>query len=210
MNIEWIDRTTSWIPLKDVKSADPLKTVEYTLTYNIDHDPAFAWWVSHTIRTWERAVSKCEAAKITKGSKTFEIQVINTIVESENLDLINKNYYWKEVIKRRLNEVWIAFQLVGDTCQIPTASKETKYHFIFDLKMDLTRKVFFVVGVHLNKNVPKHSSYSSVVSRKNARIRFTLATLNSQQIITRDIRNAYLNAKPLETCDIEVRDDYSW
>ena len=76
--------------------------------------------------------------------------------------------------------------------------------------MDLTRKVFFVVGVHLNKNVPKHSSYSSVVSRKNARIRFTLATLNSQQIITRDIRNAYLNAKPLETCDIEVRDDCSW
>ena len=42
MNVEWIDVIKSLVPLKDVKSANPLKTVEYIITYNINLEPAFS------------------------------------------------------------------------------------------------------------------------------------------------------------------------
>ena len=82
------------------------------------------------------------------------------------------------------------------------------YHFIFDVKIDLKHKTRLVARGHLNKNIPKHTSYSSVVSRESVRICFTLAALNNQDILSGDVSNAYLNAKHLETCHVEVKDSY--
>ena len=82
------------------------------------------------------------------------------------------------------------------------------YHFIFDVKSDLERKARLVAGRDLNKNVPKHTSYTSVVSRESVRICFTLAALNYQDILSDDVSNTYLNAKRLETCNIEVKNSY--
>ena len=74
--------------------------------------------------------------------------------------------------------------------------------------MDLKRKARLVDGRHLNKHVPKHTSYSSVVSRESVRIYFTLAALNNQDILSNNVSNAYLNAKSLETCHVDVKDSY--
>ena len=82
------------------------------------------------------------------------------------------------------------------------------YHFIFDVKIDLKHKTRLVARGHLNKNIPKHTSYSSVVSRESVRICFTLVALNNQDMLSGDVSNAYLNAKPLETCHVEVKDSY--
>ena len=73
--------------------------------------------------------------------------------------------------------------------------------------MDLTRKARLVAGGHLNKNVPRHTTYSSVVSRESIRICFTLAALNDLDVLSADIGNAYLNAKPLEKCHVTITDD---
>ena len=40
------------------------------------------------------------------------------------------------------------------------------------------------------------------------RICFTLAALNDQKNLSGDVSNAYLNAKHLETCHVEVKDSY--
>ena len=74
--------------------------------------------------------------------------------------------------------------------------------------MDLTHKVRLVDGGHLNPYVPKHISYSSVVSCESVRICFPLAALNGQNVLSRNIGNAYLNAKLLEKCYVVVRDAY--
>ena len=206
--VEWTDGTSSWIPLKDVKAADPLQAAEYAVANDLNKEPAFIWWVSHTLRTRNRVISRLKAAKISKGRNRFGIRVPVTIEEAESLDKINKNTFWKESMEQELKKVRIAFKLHDDIEDIPVASKKINYHFIFDVKMDLTRKARLVAGGHLNRDVPKYASYSSVVSRESIRICFTLAALNDQEIISGDIGNAYLNAKPLETCHVEIKDNY--
>ena len=60
----------------------------------------------------------------------------------------------------------------------------------------------------MNPYVPKHTPYSSVVSCESVRICFLLAALNDQNVLSSDIGNASLNAKPLEKCYVIVQDAY--
>jgi hypothetical protein len=39
------DRTSNWIPVKDLKESNPIKTAEYAVANKIAEEPAFAWWV---------------------------------------------------------------------------------------------------------------------------------------------------------------------
>ena len=206
--VEWTDGTQSWIPLKDVKNSNPIMAAEYAISKGIQQEPAFAWWVPHTMRTRSRVISRLKATRTSKGRRRFGIQVPTTIEEAEELDKINRNDLWKVAIEKELSKVRPAFKLNEDGKSIPICYKKINYHFVFDVKMDLTRKARLVAGGHLNPYVPKHTSYSSVVSRESVRICFLLAALNSQDVLSGDIGNAYLNAKPLEKCYVVVRDAY--
>ena len=124
------------------------------------------------------------------------------------MDVLNGNIFWRKAIKKELAKVRIDFELLDTEIDIKVGSKKIRYRFIFDVKMDLERNAIFVAWEHLNKNFPKHTSYSSVVSQESVRTYFTLAALNDKEILSGDVSNAYLNAKPLETCHVAVRDSY--
>ena len=48
--VEWVDGSQSWIPLKVLKEHNPIEVAEFAIATEIDHEPAFAYWVKHTIR----------------------------------------------------------------------------------------------------------------------------------------------------------------
>ena len=106
-----------------------------------------------------------KATRTSKGRRRFGIQVPTTIEEAEELDRTNQNDLWKVVIGKELSKVRPAFKLNEDGKSIPIGYKKINYHFVFDVKMDLTCKAHLVAGGHVNPYVPKHTSYSSVVSR---------------------------------------------
>ena len=102
---------------------------------------------------------------------------------------------WRDAIAKETKNVLVAFKLLGEGETIPAGSKKIQYHFVFDVKFDLTRKARCVAGGHLNKrNVPTYAKYSSVASRDSVRICFLAAALNDLDILAADIGNAYLNA----------------
>ena len=61
------------------------------------------------------------------------------------------------------------------------------------VKLDLTRKARWVADGSQSE-MPRESTYSSVVSRDSVRIFFTLAALNDVDVLACDVQNAYLNA----------------
>ena len=207
MLVQWTDGSQSWIPLKDVKESNPLETAEYAVSRGIDTEPAFSWWVKHVQRTKDRIINRVRASKQVKHRIKFGIKVPNTVDEALSLDKDNSNDLWQKAIRKELDKVRVAFRLLDEGEPIPIGSKKINYHLIFEVKMDLTRKARLVAGGHLNKNVPRHTTYSSVVSRESVRICFTLAALNNLEVLSADIGNAYLNAKPLEKCHVTVTDD---
>ncbi len=66
-------------------------------------------------------------------------------------------------------------------------------HLVWDVKMDFTRKAWWVLDGHLMPDIIG-STYAGVVSRESVRIAFTYAALNDVDICAADIRNAYLQA----------------
>ena len=76
---------------------------------------------------------------------------------------------------------------------VPVGFQHIDCHWVFDIKMDFTRKARFVAGGHMTEP-PSSLTYSSVVSRETVRIALTIAALNDLDIMAADIGNAYLNA----------------
>ena len=65
-----------------------------------------------------------------------------------------------------------------------------------------------VADGHLKLDVPKHTTFSTLVSRESVRLIFTLASLNNLDLLVGHIGNAFLNAIPRENCDVTIRDEY--
>ena len=54
--IAWKDSTSSWELLKRLKESNPVEVAQYAVAKGIDKEPAFSWWVPHTIKKKERIV----------------------------------------------------------------------------------------------------------------------------------------------------------
>ena len=66
-------------------------------------------------------------------------------------------------------------------------------HLIFDVNMDFTRKARFLAGGHTTE-APSSIRYSSVLSRYSVQLALTITALNSVDIMSCNLDNAYLNA----------------
>ena len=73
--------------------------------------------------------------------------------------------------------------------------QEIQCHVMFDVKVDFTRKAWFVDGGH-TADTPGSITYLSVVSRDGVQLAFLIAGLNDRDVLLAgDETNAYLNAK---------------
>ncbi len=43
--VSWKDGSTSWLPLKDLRSSNPLQVADYAIAHNLQDEPAFSWWI---------------------------------------------------------------------------------------------------------------------------------------------------------------------
>lgn len=101
----------------------------------------------------------------------------------------------------------VVLQLLEWNEPIPVHPTHINYHFIFNMKFNLTRKVRCVVGGHRKKVVPPKHIYASVVSRYSIRIEFLVAALNDVNILTRDIGDVYLNTSYKKKVHVTIEDD---
>jgi hypothetical protein len=58
--VEWKDRTTTWVLLKDIKDTNPVEVAEYAFTNQIKSEPAFAWWVNTVMKKRDRIIAKLQ------------------------------------------------------------------------------------------------------------------------------------------------------
>ena len=65
---------------------------------------------------------------------------------------------------------------------------------VFNIKMDFTHKCHFVAGGHTTET-PSSITYLSIISRESVHLAFLIAALNSIDILSCNLKNAYLNAQ---------------
>jgi hypothetical protein len=65
----------------------------------------------------------------------------------------------------------VAFRFLDEGEQVPVGWQWIPFHMIFDVKVDFTRKAWFVPGGHWT-DAPSQITYSSVVTRDSVHIAF--------------------------------------
>ena len=197
--VNWKDGCSSWVPLKDLRVSNPIEVSEYAVAHNLINEPAFNWWVSHTLRQRKRMIGKIQK-KYWRTTHKFGIRLPHSVAEALKIDEETGTDHWAKAIAKETNKVSIAWEARDDLDPSKCRSgeqligfTEIRCHMIFDVKMDFTRKARFVAGGHMT-DTPSTVTYSSVVSRDSVRLAFLIAALNNIDILACDIGNAYLHA----------------
>ena len=199
--VKWKGGDTSWIPLSELKSSNPVETAEYAVANKLVDEPAFRWWVPHTLRYRNRIISKLKK-KYFRTTHKFGLEVPKDVKRALEIDYETGTDFWKRAIEREMRKVMPAFEVYKEHTpeeilkrkDLLVGYKKIACHMIFDVKMTLERKARFVAGGHMTED-PATGTYSSVVSRDSVRIAFTLAALNDVDVLACDVSNAYLNAE---------------
>jgi hypothetical protein len=55
------ERAIGWVVLKDMNEACSVQTSEYAVRSRLAEEPAFAWWVPHTLKKRNRIIAKIKS-----------------------------------------------------------------------------------------------------------------------------------------------------
>ena len=81
LKVGWANRTSSWLPMCEVKNASPVKTAEYAVAAKIDQEPAFKWWVSKTLKKHQAIVTKVKS-RYWQTSHKFGVELPHSVEEA--------------------------------------------------------------------------------------------------------------------------------
>ena len=201
IQVDMADDSNHWIPLRDVKDANPVEMAEYAVTNGIDQEPAFRWWVPYVLRKRERIINKVKT-KYWRTTHKYGVRLPKSVADAVRIDRENGNTFWQDSLNNEMSKAKVAYEHVkgyepGDVRKGKVDAlkgyQEITCHIIFDVKMDFTRKAQFVANGS-RTHTPPSVCYSSVVSRESVRLAFLVAAFHELDVFACDIGNAYLNA----------------
>ena len=195
--VQWKDGSSNWVALKDLKHAYPVELAQYSIANNLEDEPAFAWWVPHTLKKRERILKKIKS-KYWQRSHKYGIRIPKSVQEALKIDEETNTTYWRDAIEdemRKIKEMDV-FKVYDGKPEDLFGYKCISTHMIFDIKLgeNLRRKARLVADGH-KTDPPSSVTYSSVVSRVSVRICLLIAALNELDLQAADVENAYLLAK---------------
>ena len=192
--VQWVDGSTDWVPLKDIKDSYPVQVAEYVRANKLDDEPAFAWWVPYTMKKRMNIIAKLKT-KYWQRTHKYGIRIPKSTREAKEIDAENGDTLWQDAIRKEMDNVRVAFQLYENDPKSLLGYQEVQCHLIFDVKLgeNFRRKARLVCQGNRTET-PSSVTYSSVVSRDSVRICLTIAALNDLQVMAADIQNAYLSA----------------
>jgi hypothetical protein len=191
--VEWKDETTSWERLVDLKESNPVEVAECAAAKSLLDTPDFVCWAPHVIKKRSR-IFAAVTNHYHKPTHKFGIEVPKSWDDCVRLDKENDNTIWKDMVRKEMKNVRIAFKIINGEESVPPTYQDIRCHMLFDVKMEaFRRKARFVAGGH-TADTQHAMAYASVVSRESVRLTLTLATLNDLDVKMTHIENAYLTA----------------
>ena len=80
--LRWKDDSENWVDLKDLKESNPLEVADYVQGHGLEKEPAFAWWVPHTLKKRKRIISKLGTSKYWRTQEKMGITVPRSIEQA--------------------------------------------------------------------------------------------------------------------------------
>jgi hypothetical protein len=109
IQVHFRDDTHSWMPMNEVRQSNPIELEEYAVQHGIANEPAFAWWVPHTLRTRRRMVSKIKS-KYWMVTHKFGIELPKSVEHAYRIDKETGTTFWHEAIEKEMKRIREAMQ----------------------------------------------------------------------------------------------------
>ena len=138
--MSWKNGAQSWAQLADVKESHPVETAQCASDDKSLDEPAFAWWARKVPKKKKRLLSKIKS-KTKHWLKTHKcgIRAPKTMKQELQIDKETGADHWRQAIEKEILAVRVSFEVCEDG-EVPVGHKEITCHWIFDVKLDLTRK----------------------------------------------------------------------
>ncbi len=112
----------------------------FVIINEIDHEPAFASWVPHVMKTQEHVISAMKShSQCWDRHQKFGIPLPKSPTEAIQMDKENGNDLWAKAMEKELLNVDIAFDWKEEGEQPPPGYQKIPFHFVFDVKIQLVR-----------------------------------------------------------------------
>ena len=131
--VQWKDGTKTWIPLKDMKESNPVKTAKFARARGIDDKAAFAFWVPHTLRK-RNVIMSLVKSRARKTTHKHGIELPASVEDAYRLDEKNGNTFWRDAIKKEMHNVGVAFEILDEGESAPVGWKSVTGHMVFDVQ----------------------------------------------------------------------------
>ena len=144
-----------------MKETHPVEVAEYARARGIDKEPAFEWWVPHTLKK-RQVVLAAFKKRIRKTTHNYGIESPTSVEHAFELDRKNGNNLWNDALEMEMCNIGVAFEIHEDGKTAPAGYTKVSGHLIWSVKMDFTRKARWVWMVikHLIQLVPSMQELS--------------------------------------------------
>ena len=122
MLITWKDGSTLCESLKNIKEAYLVQVNQYSISFRIDKESAFIWWVPYILRKQDIVLFKVKSNYWQRAYR-FGILLPKSIADAKRIDKINGNTLWWDAISKEMTNVRIVFEEFNDpslTCYLDT------------------------------------------------------------------------------------------
>lgn len=93
LEVEWVDGSTSWLPLKELKETNTIETAQYAVDNRIYEEPAFDWWTRDVLKRRRRLIQMLQSRHKRSGYK-FGIRIPRNTAEALEIDREDKGTDW--------------------------------------------------------------------------------------------------------------------
>jgi hypothetical protein len=117
----------------------PIELAEYAVLSHIAKEPAFTWWVPHSLHTHRTMVSKIET-KYWQTTHMFGIELPKNVKDAFEIDRKTGTDFWCQAIEKELKKIHETMQKFDGTCEDAKKKlisyQEIWCHMICDVKRE--------------------------------------------------------------------------
>jgi hypothetical protein len=124
--------------------AYPVQVADYAMTNNLSNEPAFRWWVPFVLKKRERILKKVKTTNWSVAHK-YRLELPKSVAQALAIDKKTGTDFWRKAIEKEIRNVFPAFDFIeDDNAKVPPGYEFVEKYFVFDVKMDLSRKARLV------------------------------------------------------------------
>ena len=120
--------------MKDLKDSYPVLLADDAMANVIKDKPAFAWWVTFTLKKRNSIIQKIKS-KYHQRTHKYGIRIPKNVQEVQDIDTVNGNTLCMDSVRKEMKNNRVSLELYKGKLENLIGYQEISGHLIYDVKL---------------------------------------------------------------------------